>query len=163
MYYFPDWAGAVRYSGDSARTTHAAPECIEASQLFGAILYKALAGKSKDEILFGAHFSPDFCPGLSGKVNAIAQGAYRDKTESVIVGSGYVVACLEAALWCFYRTDNYRDAVLRAVNLGQDTDTTAAVCGQLAGAFYGEPAIPETWRKRVVKHDLIVELAERLM
>jgi ADP-ribosyl-[dinitrogen reductase] hydrolase len=52
---------------------------------------------------------------------------------------------------------------LKAVNLGDDTDTTAAVCGQLAGAYYGEAAIPEAWRKRVAKHDLIVELAELLM
>jgi ADP-ribosyl-[dinitrogen reductase] hydrolase len=92
-----------------------------------------------------------------------SKGAYLDKAESAISGSGYVVACLEAALWCFYHTDSYREAVLKAVNLGDDADTTAAVCGQLAGAYYGEAAIPETWRKRVVKHDLILELAERLM
>jgi ADP-ribosyl-[dinitrogen reductase] hydrolase len=74
-----------------------------------------------------------------------------------------LVECLEAALWCFYRTDSYRDAVLMAVNLGQDADTTAAVCGQLASAYYGEAAIPEAWQKCVTKHNLIVELVERLM
>jgi ADP-ribosyl-[dinitrogen reductase] hydrolase len=163
MYYFPGWADSVRFSGESARTTHGAQECIEASQLFGAMLYKALAGKPKEEILFGAHFSPDFHPTLSGKLEAIAQGAYQYEAESAISGSGYVVACLEAALWCYYHTNSYREAVLKAVNLGDDTDTTAAVCGQLAGAYYGEAAIPEVWRKRVAKHDLIVELAERLM
>jgi ADP-ribosyl-[dinitrogen reductase] hydrolase len=163
MAYYRDQAAAVRFSGDSSRTTHAAPECVEACQLFGAMLFKALSGYSKDDILFGAHFPEGFQPKLSAKLAAIASGTYREKSESDIRGSGYVVDCLEAALWCFYGTDSYASAILKAVNLGQDTDTTAAVCGQLAGAYYGEAGIPEAWRRRVVDHDLIVTLAEQLM
>ena len=163
MYFFPDWVAAVRYSGDSARTTHGALECIQACQLFGAMLFKALSGKSKEEILFGDHLPQEYRPGLSERLEAIAQGAYRDKPESAISGSGYVVNCLEAALWSFRRTDNFRDAVLMAVNLGDDADTTGAVCGQLAGAFYGEAAIPEIWRQQLVQRDMIGSLAERLL
>ncbi len=74
------------------------------------------------------------------KIVSIARGAYRSKGEDEIRGSGYVVDCLEAALWCFDRTDTFRDAILAAANLGDDADTTAAVCGQVAGAYYGESA-----------------------
>ena len=67
-----------------------------------------------------------------------------------------------AALWCFYNTDHFRDAILKAVNLGDDADTTAAVCGQIAGAYYGREGIPEAWVQRLTKRDLIESLAERL-
>ena len=77
-------------------------------------------------------------------------------------GSGYAVESLEAALWCFLRTDNFRDAVLEAVNLGDDADTTAAVCGQVAGAFYGEAGIPPEWLGRLVLREEIGGLADRL-
>ena len=71
-------------------------------------------------------------------LRAIARGAYRDKTADDVSGSGYVVDCLEAALWCFVTTDSFSAAILHAANLGHDADTTAAVCGQIAGAYYGE-------------------------
>jgi ADP-ribosyl-[dinitrogen reductase] hydrolase len=99
---------------------------------------------------------------LSPKLAAVARGDYRAKPENELRGSGYVVESLEAALWCFLHTDNFRDAILKAVNLGDDADTTAAVCGQLAGGYYGESGIPESWRHRLAMHDLIAGLAERL-
>ena len=60
-------------------------------------------------------------------------------------GSGYVIDTLVAALWCLLTTENYRECVLRAVNLGEDTDTVAAVAGGLAGIAWGLQAIPESW------------------
>jgi ADP-ribosyl-[dinitrogen reductase] hydrolase len=69
---------------------------------------------------------------------------------------------LEAALWCFLRTDTFRDAILAAVNLGDDADTTGAVCGQIAGAYYGEAGIPEEWRQKLVMAEDIRALADRL-
>lgn len=80
---------------------------------------------------------------LSPKIHAIGAGEYRDKADDEIRGSGYVVESLEAALWCFLKTDTFRDAILKAVNLGDDADTTAAVCGQITGAFYGQAGIPQ--------------------
>ena len=68
---------------------------------------------------------------------------------------------LEAALWCFDQTGSYEDAVLRAANLGDDADTTAAVCGQLAGAFYGVSGIPERWLERVAMRLEIEQLREQ--
>jgi ADP-ribosyl-[dinitrogen reductase] hydrolase len=76
---------------------------------------------------------------------------------------GYVIDCLEAARWYFLQTESFRDAILRAVNLGDDADTTAAVCGQIAGAYYGEQGIPEAWRQRVVQYELIAHCVERLL
>jgi ADP-ribosylglycohydrolase len=65
--------------------------------------------------------------------------------EQKISSSGYVVDTLEAALWCIYNTNNYKDAVLKAVNLGNDTDTVAMVAGGLAGLLYGYESIPKEW------------------
>lgn len=76
--------------------------------------------------------------------------------------TGYVVHTLEAALWSFARTTNFRDAVLMAVNLGDDADTTGAVCGQIAGAFYGADGIPARWLELLAKRELITNLATRL-
>lgn len=163
MFFFLDHAAAAHFSGESSRTTHGAEECVDACRLFGSMIFKALSGQNKAEILFGDPFpfAPD-TPPLSPNIQAIADGTYRDKTVEAITGSGYVVESLEAALWCFYQTDNFRDAILSAANLGDDADTTAAICGQIAGAFYGESGIPEPWRQRLAQAELIRDLAERL-
>jgi len=162
MFFFPDHRAAVRFSGESSRTTHGAPECIDACRLFGAMLFKALSGQPKEEILFGDPFPGWPEPPLSDRTQTIADGVYRGKSEHDIRGSGYVIECLEAALWCFYHTNSFREAILRAVNLGDDADTTGAVCGQIAGAFYGKCQIPEKWVQRLTKRDLIEGLAGRL-
>ncbi len=159
MYFHGDWTKAVQYSGDSSRTTHGAVECVEASRLFGSMIFKALAGQSKEEILFGEHIPPGGKELTSPAIREIATGAYRAKTAEKIQGSGYVVRSLEAALWCFYRTHGYSEAVLTAVNLGDDADTTGAICGQIAGAFYGEASIPQCWRDETAMKDAIVGMA----
>jgi len=78
-----------------------------------------------------------------------------------IQSGGYVVHTLEAALWCFLKNDNFKDTVLEAVNLGDDTDTTAMVAGSMAGLFYGLESIPEEWRKTLAKYDEIIELCKK--
>ncbi|HBY77548.1 MAG TPA: ADP-ribosylglycohydrolase, partial [Cyanobacteria bacterium UBA11148] len=70
-------------------------------------------------------------------------------------GTGYVVKSLEAALWAFYHSQSFEEGCLLAVNLGDDADTTGAVYGQLAGAFYGEQGIPQSWRDKLAYRDLI--------
>lgn len=82
--------------------------------------------------------------------------------EDEIQSSGYVVHTLEASIWCLMTTKNYKDAVLKAVNLGSDTDTTAAVTGGLAGLLYGEETIPSHWLSLLAKRLFIEDLAERL-
>jgi ADP-ribosyl-[dinitrogen reductase] hydrolase len=82
--------------------------------------------------------------------------------ENQISSSGYVLHTLEACIWCLLNTDNYRDAVLKAVNLGQDTDTTGAVTGGLAGLVYGFDNIPKHWLSKLVRKDDIEDLAVRM-
>ena len=82
--------------------------------------------------------------------------------EDDIKSSGYVVDALEAAIWCFLNTDNYKDCVLKAVNLGGDTDTIGAVAGGLAGVYYGMEEIPEEWLRLLPKKEWIVELVEKM-
>ena len=162
MYFAGDPQAALAYAVESSRTTHAAQECLDACRLFAAILLAALAGADKSAVLFGPHTGLAEGASLGPKLQAIAAGAYRSKDAGLIRGSGYVVDSLEAALWSFWRTDNFRDAILTAVNLGDDADTTAAVCGQVAGAFYGEAGIPGHWRKQLVMGQEIRTLADQL-
>ena len=72
-----------------------------------------------------------------------------------VSGSGYCIASLGAALWAFLSTTDFQSAIVRAVNLGDDADTTAAICGQLAGAYYGVDSIPHAWRTRLAMADYI--------
>ncbi|WP_264569498.1 ADP-ribosylglycohydrolase family protein [Rhodoferax antarcticus] len=149
---------AVQYSQEQARTTHQAPECLDASGLFGEILVRALQGQDKDAVLA----PPIWAGPLAGKLQAIAQGRYRHKARDAIRGTGYVVDSLEATLWCFDQTENFRDCVLMAANLGDDADTTAAQAGQLAGAFYGLGAIPAGWLQKLAMKEVIQGLADAL-
>jgi len=82
--------------------------------------------------------------------------------ENQIRSSGYVLHTLEASIWCLLNTNNYKDAVLKAVNLGQDTDTTGAVTGGLAGLLYGHDSIPEHWLSQLARKDDIEDLAVRM-
>jgi ADP-ribosylglycohydrolase len=99
---------------------------------------------------------------LAPEVDEVARGSFREKSPPEIRGSGYVVRSLEAALWAFHRSDSFEEGCLLAANLGDDADTTAAVYGQLAGAFYGEGGIPEGWHSKLAHRDLIGSYAEKL-
>lgn len=81
--------------------------------------------------------------------------------EDAIESSGYVMHSLEASVWCLMNSDSYPEAVLKAVNLGWDTDTTGAVCGALAGAYYGYEAIPKEWIHALARTSEIENLALR--
>ncbi len=83
-----------------------------------------------------------------------------DSDYDVKEGRSYVVKTLEAALYCLLKTDNYRDAVLKAVNLGRDTDTVGAVCGGLAGIYYGYDDIPGEWIDEIPQIEDIFELCD---
>lgn len=78
--------------------------------------------------------------------------------ERSIQTSGYVIDSLEASLWCFFTTDSYEEAVLKAVNLGSDTDTTACITGGIAGIYYGDELIPKKWTKKIARENDINSL-----
>ncbi len=166
MYYAKDMEQAIVKAGDSSRTTHGATTCIDACRLYSCMIALALVGAPKDEILnpyiiTDGYFSKEenrLCP----EIEEIGLGSYKIKQPSIIKGTGYVVKSLEAALWAFYNTDNFRDAILDATNLGDDADTTAAICGQLAGAYYGMKGIPDGWLNKLTMKDEIEEMASQL-
>jgi len=92
----------------------------------------------------------------------LLKGDINKLDEKEIESSGYVLHTLEASIWCLMTTNSYQEAVLRAVNLGFDTDTTGAVTGGLAGLLYGYENIPENWLRQIARFDDIENLVERL-
>jgi ADP-ribosyl-[dinitrogen reductase] hydrolase len=158
-------ATAIEKSGESSRTTHAAVTAIDACRFYGALIVGAVQGASKEDLL-SKRYAP--VPGywekhpLIPEVDAIAAGSFKERRPPEIRGTGYVVNSLEAALWAFYRSGSFREGCLLAVNLGEDADTTGAVYGQLAGAYYGEGGVPLEWRERIATREKIESLADGL-
>lgn len=140
---------AIRLAGESSRTTHGARAAIDSCRYFAALLIGAWRGIPKDELL-----SPRYTPvpgywqahPLCAEVERVANGSFKGKKAADLPASGYVIDTLEAALWAFQSTNSFEAGCLRAVNLGNDADTTGAVFGQLAGAFYrGSDWVPNEW------------------
>lgn len=156
IYYVKHPQLAWEYAAISSKTTHASHECIQSCQYFTHLLIQALYGIEKEQL-----FNIENLPKLECLTH-IFNGEFKDKTADEIKGSGYVIESLEAALWSFWHTDNFKDAILTAANLGDDADTTAAICGQLAGAYYGLNAIPQAWLDVLYRKDDIMKIAEQL-
>jgi len=154
---------AAEFAGQSARTTHGAPEAIDAARWFAVLLVGALSGVPKEELLgasvYGCQLGPINFDQLHPKIQAVAAGSYREKQPPEIKGSGYSPPALGAALWALYTTSSWEQGALAAVNLGDDADTTAAIYGQLAGAIYGAEAIPERWLELLVMREEIEAVA----
>lgn len=157
---------AMIYAAASSRTTHGTPAAIDACRYLTALTIGALQGVDKETLLADSYCPiPDYWPQhpLVPEIDEIAAGSFKHRDPPDIVGSGYVIKSLEAALWAFYRSSSFEDGCLLAVNLGNDADTTGAVYGQLAGAFYGADQIPSHWREKLMNHDSIVALADQLL
>lgn len=154
MYYLHD-KNMLSYAGNSSKITHGHEDCVSACVVLAHMTKMSLTGHSKEEILS----LPDCF--VSDKIkNILLNKSYMD--DDNIVGSGYVVKSLEAALWAFYKGKSFKDCVLFAVNLGDDADSTGAITGQLAGAYYGYDSIPKGWKEKIAMHDLIIEMAKEL-
>jgi ADP-ribosyl-[dinitrogen reductase] hydrolase len=147
---------AMAAAREQSVTTHAAPTAVDGCAFFAALLVEAIQGATKAQVLAPRTFE------AAPKIAAIAAGSWRGKARDQISSSGYVVHTLEAALWCVDGTANFEEAILTAVNLGDDADTVGAVTGQIAGALYGTAGIPARWRERVAWRSRIENLAERL-
>lgn len=156
---FPDQlTSLITRAQESSLTTHASPQCLSATALLAVILAGLMQGRSREEML-----DPD-SPHMGvlrastpwhADIEAISQGSFRVHEPPRIAGTGHVVRSLEAALWAFHRAESFREAALAAVNLGDDADTTGAVCGQLAGAYWGEAGIPEEWLTGLARRDML--------
>ena len=147
-----------RLADESSMTTHASEQCRSACRYLATVLAALVRGEDRAAVL-----SPDWKPlqllndikPLHHLIHEIAQGSFRQKQPPAIQGSGWVVKSLEASLWAFHDASTFEEAVLRAVNLGDDADTTGAICGQLAGAFWGESNIPGSLRDGLARMDMI--------
>jgi len=154
-----DPATAAERSGQSSRTTHAARRPADACRLMGAMVSALICGTAFDEVVAPTFWRwGDLHPAIAN----ISRGSWKAKTPPAIRGTGYCVDALEAALWAVDGAGDFRDAVLRAANLGDDADTTAAIAGQLAGARWGASAIPAAWREKLVAGERMISLARRL-
>ena len=151
------------YAALSSRTTHAALTAIDACRYYAVLIAGALRGIEKESLL-SANFS--LIPGLWEKkplhpeIAEIAAGSFKLRQPPQIEGAGFVVRALEAALWAFNRSNDFRSGCLLAANLGDDADTTAAIYGQLAGAYYGLAGIPEEWIDLLSQRQEILRLAD---
>ena len=164
---FPDeLEELVRYCMESSLPTHASPQCLSACAYMGLVLAALIQGVDREQVL-AAKWEPlqrlRQIHALHPEIADVAAGSFRRKKPPEIVGSGYVVKSLEAALWAFHDAKDFREAVLRAVNLGDDADTTGAVCGQLAGAYWGESGIPQEWRDGLARPEMIEKALQGLL
>jgi len=155
--HFPDQVSEIaRMAEHSSLPTHASEQCLSACRYLAVVLCGLIHGVDREEAL-----SPDWSPlrelaaekPLHPLIDKVAQGSFR--RSDGIRGSGWVVQSLEAALWAFHDAENFEEAVLKAVNLGDDADTTGAVCGQLAGACWGESGIPQSLRSGLARSEMI--------
>lgn len=149
----------------SSKITHGSELCSDACKYYAGLIIGALNGISKKELLSELYSPiPDFWKGnpLSEEIENIALGSFKENEPPFIQGSGYVVKSMEAALWAFHTSESFEEGVLKAVNLGDDADTTAAIYGQLAGAYYGIDGIPKRWIDGIAKSDEILGIANRL-
>lgn len=162
MFFRKNTAEAINKSGISSKTTHSAPQAIDACRYFAYLLLKAFNGEEKKSILSDLSQDPVFSNVIDHEIIEIVQGSFKRKSPPEIVSSGYVVKSLEAALWAFYHTDSFKDGALKAVNLGNDADTVGAIYGQIAGAFYGVGDIPSPWLQKLYRKDEIERMAAEL-
>ena len=165
MYFAGDAAEAIGRSADSSRTTHGAEEAVDACRYFSGLLVGALKGVEKETLL-----AARYCPieglwarsPLAKKITEVADGSFKYREPPEVKGTGYVVDALQAALWAFHKSQDFREGALLAANLGHDADTTAAIYGQIAGAHYGAEAIPAEWRGRLTMTAEIASMADSL-
>lgn len=151
---------------ESSLPTHASPQCLSACKYFAVVLAGLINGREREEVLapdwkpiVELHEAEPFHPAIA----EIVAGSFRERQPPQIQGSGYVVRSLEAALWAFHDAGDFEEAVLKAVNLGDDADTTGAVCGQLAGAYWGESQIPDSLRDGLARMDMIEKALQSIL
>jgi ADP-ribosyl-[dinitrogen reductase] hydrolase len=166
LFFYRSLEDAIQYSGSSGQITHGDIKARDACRYYGALIAAAVDGCPKKQLLNRKFYlrNKDLFgeEELHPDIIAIAEGSYqKDGYEAGIRGKGYIVSALEAALWAFWSDDNsFEKGALAAVNLGDDTDTTAAIYGQLAGAHYGYKNLPPDWLKYVYAHKYMKKLSK---
>lgn len=156
----------MKMAEKSSYTTHGLKICADACRVYSGLIVGALDGIDKAKLLSKEYFkhicNEDKDYKYDDLIKIIMEGSYKIKSEEEINSSGYVINTLEAALWAFYNTNSFKEGLILAVNLGNDSDTIGAIYGQLAGAFYGEENIDEYLKENLKNKNLIEEIALKL-
>ncbi|CAF4602685.1 unnamed protein product [Rotaria sp. Silwood1] len=166
LFFYRHPVHAVEYSGFSGMITHGDQKAYDACRYYGALIVAAVQGAEKEELLdnnfYETHLSWFNSIPLVPEIMKIAHGSYKQKGgyDAGIRGKGYIVNALEAALWAFWSEETFEKGALAAVNLGDDTDTTAAIYGQLAGAYYGYKKLPGKWIQHVYAKRFLLGLSK---
>jgi ADP-ribosyl-[dinitrogen reductase] hydrolase len=170
LYFFADRTAAIAAAGEAARATSQAPAVLTACRALAAALHAALSGEPKDLIraravaLLEAPEAAGVIAAVAARPAAVAVGVPADgEANPGRRGGATARSALAAALDAFTDTDNLRDAVLAAANLGGNSDVIAGACGALAGAHYTASAVPTLWRNSLMKKDLLEGFADRLL
>ena len=177
LFYFASHGQAIDQATEAARVTCQAPVVLEACRSLARALHAALEGQPKSVVLERAALAAGALP-AGASIAAAGPAAAESTAEQGGGGAGRpgpmragaparsgttAPAVLAAAVTALGATDNFRDAILYAANLGGDSDVIAAVCGQLAGAYYGVRAIPTSWHNGLMRKELITSYADRLL
>ncbi|CAF1120940.1 unnamed protein product [Adineta steineri] len=167
LFFYRNKYVAIEFSGRSGEITHGDAKARDACRYYGALIVAALRGYTKKQILarnfYSAHRHWFGEEPLHEEIQKIAEGSFKKAGGYAdgIQGKGYIVKALEAALWAFWSDkDSFEKGALAAVNLGDDTDTTAAIYGQLAGAYYGYKKLPTHWLQHVYAHEFMKKLSK---
>jgi ADP-ribosylglycohydrolase len=149
-----------------SRLTHGHPRSQLACAFFVEIAASLIRGNSPLESITAAQITmapiiADQFPTEQIVFARLLSPQLASLTDSEMSGSGYVIDCLESSLWCATRATTYQAGVLRAVNLGEDTDTTGAVTGSLLGLCFGANSIPAEWRDQIARRDEVLDLCNR--
>ena len=155
-----EWLGVIV---KASALTHSHDRSKIGCLIYTFVLMSLLKDKGKDGIKDALKKAEHYFSACAEFIpyERIFKSDFAELPRDEIKSSGYVVDTLEAAIWCLLTTENYRDCVLKAVNLGDDTDTVAAVAGGLAGALYGYDAIPKEWLDTLKRRGYIEEMCER--
>ncbi len=164
--YPDDISKLTRLAEESSLPTHASEQCLSACRYLAVVLAALMHGEDRATVL-----SPDWKPlqqlidekPLHPLIQKVVVGSFREKQPPEIQGSGWVVESLEASLWAFHNAGSFEEAVFNAVNLGRDADTTGAICGQLAGAYWGESGISESLCTGLARKDMLETALKGIM
>lgn len=162
MYFFADAATAVARAVEAARITAQAPLVLDCVRLLAAMMHLALAGRDKSAILKPPR---DLWANANTRLEVVTvyEGSYARRMPPDITGGGHILQALEAALWAFHQSDSFREGALLAANLGRDADVVTATYGALAGAHHGVSAIPGIWRNSLMKKEVVIDTADRVL
>ncbi|CAF1132603.1 unnamed protein product [Adineta steineri] len=156
LFFYEQPIEAIEYSGISGQITHGDIKAYDACRYYASLIVAALHGETKEKLLdkdFYLNHKQWFKEkDLHPDIMEISQGSFKKPGgyNDGIRGKGYIVNALEAALWAFWSDEgSFKKGACAAVNLGDDTDTTAAIYGQLAGAYYGYNNLPSEWIEKI--------------